>query len=128
MCKYSLMDEAVEKLCKSLREEPKMWVFKALDFYHRDSPSVQYWHHYYYITLISSGCITEQVFSTKQGQIIRDAVDFARNVQASEAQKRIIESLNRVDLAKEVVVTGTLVEVLNKQSVWKTIKGVFTRG
>lgn len=89
---FSFMDETVEKICKSLIEEPHVWVFRGLTFYSsRSAVKIEYWSSN--PALIWSGTDTARIFSSQQGSRIEQAMKIAQRSQASELQKKVIQSV-----------------------------------
>lgn len=88
------MDSAVDKLCKSLMEEPHLWRFETYTFNKRGD-SMQYWGGTGEgpIMTIWNGSSQDTVSSYEQGKRIRRAYNVAREKQASVAQQKVIDSL-----------------------------------
>lgn len=93
MSLYDLMEETVNKICKSLEEESHKWIFETCTFTKKgtgieywcsgDGPVVDIW----------SGSGRNQVFSSEQGNRIRKSYHIARQKQASVLQEKIISSM-----------------------------------
>lgn len=89
---YELMEETVDKLCKSLKEEPHAWKFETCTF-KKKGTDIEYW-------CSGGGPITEiwlgrgcnQVFSEQQGKRIRESYNIAKQTQASVLQEKIMKS------------------------------------
>jgi hypothetical protein len=107
---FEHMNGAVDAICNSLMNEPHKWVFETYTFYNKGYKNTEYWSGYGHndpITTIWVGTC-EDIFSESQGKRIREAYKVARAKQASESQKKVIESM----LPKPINVTA------NKKRWW----------
>lgn len=90
---YSLMDEAVNEICKSLIVEPWRWqdtTYTLKDKY----KGTQYWKNNYreVFTRVWNGHSTEKVFSVQQGKEIQEAYLIFKQNNASVTQQAILNS------------------------------------
>ena len=97
---FKHMDSVVDEICHSLENEPETWKFESCTM---SKNGVTYW-----TTTTGSYAITqtwngarETVFSKEQGLRIRLSYEKAREITASEAQKKIIESMRHPKPADE---------------------------
>lgn len=92
MEEFKYMDETVDAICKSLREDPHTWEF-SVNTFRKKGTNIKYWNG-------SGGAITQTwnghdttfVFSYTQGQKIASAYQTARSIQASEEQRRVMQA------------------------------------
>lgn len=91
--KYSAMEDTVNEICRSLREQPLDWTFKAHTFYYDKKPQVEYWYGIYNqcTDLYRSGC--HQVFSEVQGRRIYESIKVARLYQQDVNQQMIMKAM-----------------------------------
>lgn len=93
MSQYAVMEETVNKICKSLTEDPHSWKFETCTF-KKKGTNIEYWS-----TLdgpivdVWLGSGRNQVFSTEQGERIRKAYIIARERQASVLQEQVMASM-----------------------------------
>lgn len=88
--KFSAMDEAVDKMCKSLEQESHKWVFDVHTFNLRGS-STEYWDGISNFADVWTGRNTHRVFSDNQKMKIKKSYDIARANQASVMQQRVLK-------------------------------------
>lgn len=93
--KFSAMDEAVDKMCKSLEEEPHKWFFDTCHF-HKRGTNVQYWdaNGIDAFADIWNGYSCHQVFSKEQKLRIKASYDIARVHQSSALQRKVIDQFS----------------------------------
>ncbi|MCG9964606.1 hypothetical protein [Shewanella cutis] len=99
MSRFDLMADTVKKICESLRNEPEKWVFETHTFYHVNSPRVTYWrtNPNLSITDVWDGHALHTVFSKEQGREIQLSLIKARESQANDKMKMVIEAMQRTD-------------------------------
>lgn len=104
MSDYAYMEDAVQAICDSLVSEPHKWVVNTYTF-KKGWSGPSYWTSIgdnAPITEIWNGFDSHQVFSIEQGKRIREAYNIMRRTQASEHQKKVINSmLSRKETAKK---------------------------
>ena len=90
---FKHMDSVVDYICHSLEDEPETWVFET---YTMSKKGIKYWigaGSDRSITKMWNGRTTDTVFSEEQGKRIRKSYNRAREIIASEAQKKVISSM-----------------------------------
>ena len=93
-CNFEHMEETVDKICKSLLNEPHQWVIGSPTF-HKKGTDLEIQHDTVClfkdteITRIWNGHSFEVVFSYEQGKKLRRAFNFARDKQASCSQQKL---------------------------------------
>lgn len=92
----NFMQEAVDEICKSMRDDPDRWVLKTNTIKDKFS-GVEYWSgvvsEIHGITHVWSGVTTEQVFTTEQGKQILFALNQMKKHKASVQQQRVLKAM-----------------------------------
>lgn len=110
----NLMDETVKEICDSMLNNPNRWLITT---YTVDDcvSGVKYWiasRNDYSITQIWNGSSRDTVFTEEQGKLIGNAFFEMRKYKASEAQLKVMKSM-------EPKPSYTLYEVDSERKWWE---------
>ncbi len=89
---FKFMDDVVNKICKSMKEDPNRWLISTYTVEDTES-GVDYWiSDHKNIYSIWTGNTTERVFSNAQGKMIGKAFQELCSIKESQAQEKVIKS------------------------------------
>jgi hypothetical protein len=99
---FEFMQETVDALCRDMENNPHNYIIDTYTFHNINTPSIKYWAG-------SSECITEiwngrspnKIFDRKQGDQLYKSFVKLREVQASVAQQKVINSMKPKSVATE---------------------------
>ena len=104
--KYSLMDETVDKICKSLISEPELWSFGTWDIVspkHLGSIEIKIGFQNSFTDCRHYGAQSCKVFSQDQGEKIRKAYHNALSTIGSNKQQEILKKLNTTEKDDNII-------------------------
>lgn len=110
---YSLMEDSVNEICRSLVEESHLWVIETFTMYKKWS-NVEYWISNGSVTSIWVGSTRDQVFSYDQGNRISRALAICKQKQATVSQQKVIASMKKTP----AVVNADKVSVFDQIKRW----------
>lgn len=93
MSEFVFMQGIVDEICSSMINDPHRWQIKTHTL--KDLKcGVEYWVGSWdtEITSIWNGHSTDEVFSTEQGDQIREAYERLTEIKASKAQEKVLRS------------------------------------
>jgi hypothetical protein len=99
--KYSAMEDTVNEICRSLREEPLDWTFESNTFYYDKKPNIEYWYGMYNQCTELWRHGRHQVFSEEQGRRIYESIKVARLYQQDVNQKMVMEAMGTAPIEQK---------------------------
>lgn len=110
MSKFEFMQDTVDAICYSMKNEPESWSIGVYDVCHKNS-SAEYKKGSF--TEIWRGGSWVTIFSYEQGQQIKKSFKILEEKRSSEAQnlvikafKPVVKKVETIEVDKEVTVKG----------------------
>lgn len=112
MSDFKFMDDVVDDICKSMREDPNRWLISTY-LVEDKVGGIKYWKGYNSggIDSIWTGHTTEKVFSDEQAYKILEAFEELREIKESQTQRKILDSFRPTPVF-------TLLPVVEKSKKW----------